>query len=91
MGKRAIVWALAERRTAESQACISSALKDVADIEGLRQAFSELVGIYYRLFLRSGDNRLRRLLDVNVSVTRESLADQVEVFDEHVGKTNYVA
>ncbi|MGX8011450.1 TetR/AcrR family transcriptional regulator [Mesorhizobium sp. ORM8.1] len=49
--KRAIVWALAERRTAESQACISSTLKNVADVEGLRQAFSELVDIYYRLFL----------------------------------------
>jgi len=49
--KRAIVWALAERYTTESQACISSALKDVGDAEGLRQAFSELVDIYYRLFL----------------------------------------
>ena len=49
--KRAIVWALAERYTAESQACISSALKDVGDAEGLRQAFSELVDIYYGLFL----------------------------------------
>ncbi|MDX8525064.1 TetR/AcrR family transcriptional regulator [Mesorhizobium sp. MSK_1335] len=49
--KRAIVWALAERYTAESQACISEALKDVGDAEGLKQAFSELVDIYYRLFL----------------------------------------
>ncbi|MDG4878881.1 TetR/AcrR family transcriptional regulator [Mesorhizobium sp. WSM4935] len=49
--KRAIVWALAERYTAESQACISAALKDVSDAEGLKQAFSELVDIYYRLFL----------------------------------------
>jgi AcrR family transcriptional regulator len=49
--KRAIVWALAERRSAESQACISSTLKDVVDVEGLRHAFSELVDIYYRLFL----------------------------------------
>ncbi|TJV39847.1 MAG: TetR/AcrR family transcriptional regulator, partial [Mesorhizobium sp.] len=39
------------RYTAESQACISAALKDVSDAEGLRQAFSELVDIYYRLFL----------------------------------------
>jgi len=49
--KRAIVWALAERYTAESQACIAAALEDVGDAEGLRQAFSELVDIYYRLFL----------------------------------------
>ncbi|WP_292322493.1 TetR/AcrR family transcriptional regulator, partial [Mesorhizobium sp.] len=49
--KRAIVWALAERYTAESQACIALALKDVDDADGLKQAFSELVDIYYRLFL----------------------------------------
>lgn len=49
--KRAIVWALAERYTAESQACISAALKDVSDAEGLKRAFSELLDIYYGLFL----------------------------------------
>jgi AcrR family transcriptional regulator len=49
--KRAIVWALAERYTAESQACIAAALAGVADTDGLRLAFSELVDIYYRLFL----------------------------------------
>lgn len=49
--KRAIVWALAERYTAESQACISAALKDVSDAEGFKSAFSELVDIYYQLFL----------------------------------------
>jgi AcrR family transcriptional regulator len=49
--KRAIVWALAERYTAESQACISEALKDVGDSEGFKSAFSELVDIYYQLFL----------------------------------------
>ncbi|RVD60932.1 TetR/AcrR family transcriptional regulator [Mesorhizobium sp. M2D.F.Ca.ET.185.01.1.1] len=49
--KRAIVWALAERYTAESQACISAALKDVRDVEGFKSAFSELVDIYYQLFL----------------------------------------
>ena len=49
---------------------------------GVRRVVDELLfQIYYRLFLRSGDNRLRRLLDVNVSVTRASLAQQVEVFD----------
>jgi AcrR family transcriptional regulator len=49
--KRAIIWALAERYTAESQACIASALAGVSDAEGLRSAFSELVDIYYGLFL----------------------------------------
>ena len=49
--KRAIIWALAERYTAESQACISAALADVTDAEGLGRAFSELVDIYYGLFL----------------------------------------
>lgn len=49
--KRAIVWALAERYTAESQTCISAALKDVSDAEGLKRAFSELVDIYYGMFL----------------------------------------
>ncbi|MER9346648.1 TetR/AcrR family transcriptional regulator [Mesorhizobium sp. M0227] len=49
--KRAIIWALAERYTAESQACISAALAGVSDAEGLQSAFSELVDIYYRLFL----------------------------------------
>ncbi|TIR88028.1 MAG: TetR/AcrR family transcriptional regulator, partial [Mesorhizobium sp.] len=44
-------WALAERYTAESQTCISAALKDVSDAEGLKRAFSELVDIYYGMFL----------------------------------------
>ena len=49
---------------------------------GVRRVVDELLfQIYYRLFLRSGDNRLRRLLDVNMPATRESLADHVEVFD----------
>ncbi len=49
--KRAIIWTLAERHTAESQACIAAALTPVSDAEGLRRAFSELVDIYYGLFL----------------------------------------
>jgi AcrR family transcriptional regulator len=49
--KRAIIWALAERYTVQSQACISAALADVSDAEGLRRAFSELVDTYYGLFL----------------------------------------
>ena len=49
--KGAIIRTLAERYTAESQACIASALKDVGDAEGLKRAFSELVDIYYGLLL----------------------------------------
>jgi AcrR family transcriptional regulator len=49
--KRAIIWALAERHTAESQACIAAALAQVSGAEGLRRAFSELVDTYYGLFL----------------------------------------
>src|SRR5437588_4164614 len=49
--KRAIIWALAERYTAESQACISAALAGVSDAEGLGQAFSELVDSYYGVLL----------------------------------------
>lgn len=49
--KRAIIWALAERHTVQSQACIAAALAQVSDAEGLRRAFSELVDIYYGLFL----------------------------------------
>lgn len=49
--KRAIIWALAERYTAESQACIATALAEVNDAEGLCKAFSELVDTYYGMFL----------------------------------------
>src|SRR5438876_8555833 len=49
---------------------------------GVRRVVDELLfQIYYRLFLRRADERLRRLLDVNMPATRESLADHVEVFD----------
>lgn len=49
--KRAIIRTLAERYTTEGQACISAALAGVGDAEGLSQAFSDLVDLYYRLFL----------------------------------------
>jgi methionyl-tRNA formyltransferase len=49
---------------------------------GVRRVVDELLfQIYYQLFLRSGDNRLRRLLELNTSATRESLAERVQVFD----------
>jgi folate-dependent phosphoribosylglycinamide formyltransferase PurN len=40
-----------------------------------------LFQVYYRLFLRSGDDRLRRTLDAGLSVTRQSLEKRVDVFD----------
>ncbi len=47
---------------------------------GLFRVIDELLfQIYYRLFLRSADDRLRRTLDFNGS--REALAKQVDVFD----------
>ena len=49
---------------------------------GVRRVADELLfQIYYRLFLQSGDNRLRRLLELSTSATRASLAERVEVFD----------
>ncbi|TJW16038.1 MAG: TetR/AcrR family transcriptional regulator [Mesorhizobium sp.] len=49
--KRAIIRALAERYTTQSQACIAAALAEVSDADSLRRAFSELVDTYYGLFL----------------------------------------
>ena len=47
---------------------------------GLVRVIDELLfQIYYRLFLRGRDNRLRQLLEMHTS--RETLAAQVEVFD----------
>lgn len=49
--KRAIVRALAGRTHAQSRACITAALRDVRDLDGLQAAFAELVDQYYALFL----------------------------------------
>lgn len=49
--KSAIIRALAERFTADSRACIDSALGGVGNKDGLRKAFSELVDTYYGIFL----------------------------------------
>lgn len=49
---------------------------------GLARVVNELLfQVYYRLFLQSGDDRLRETLGFNGAVTRESLARTVEVFD----------
>ncbi|CAM5410059.1 hypothetical protein MAUB1S_06970 [Mycolicibacterium aubagnense] len=49
--KSAIIRALADRYQKESETCISEALAEVKDKKGLEKAFSELVDIYYGIFL----------------------------------------
>ncbi len=49
--KSAIIRALADRYQKESETCISEALAEVRDGKGLEKAFSELVDIYYGIFL----------------------------------------
>lgn len=49
--KSAIIRALAERYTVESQACIAEALGGVSDAKDLEGSFLALVDIYYALFL----------------------------------------
>ncbi len=49
--KSAIIRALADRYQKESETCISEALAEVRDRKGLEKAFSELVDIYYGIFL----------------------------------------
>ena len=47
---------------------------------GLARVADELLfRIYHRLYLRSGDDRLRRLLDLHAPATRAALASQVDV------------
>jgi methionyl-tRNA formyltransferase len=49
---------------------------------GLARVVNEvLFQIYYRLFLQSGDDRLRRELGFDGAVTRDLLSRRVEVFD----------
>jgi folate-dependent phosphoribosylglycinamide formyltransferase PurN len=49
---------------------------------GVFRVFDELLfQVYYRLFLRPADERLRRVLELSTSATRRSLAEQVEVFE----------
>lgn len=49
--KSAIIRALADRYQKESETCISEALAEVKDRKGLEKAFTELVDIYYGIFL----------------------------------------
>ncbi len=83
--KRAIVRALAERYTIESQACIAEALETVSTPEDLERAFLGLVDTYYRLFLvqpvmrdiwsgTQADNALRELELADSRANAEMLA-----------------
>jgi AcrR family transcriptional regulator len=49
--KRAIIRSLAETYAAESRACVRVALESVRNQKALRQAFSELVDMYYRIVM----------------------------------------
>lgn len=49
--KSAIIGTLAERSNADSRRCIAEALAGVNDMAGLDRAFTELVDVYYGMFL----------------------------------------
>ncbi|PLP60036.1 TetR family transcriptional regulator [Mesorhizobium loti] len=49
--KSAIIRALADRYQKESETCIAEALAGVRDSKALEKAFSELVDVYYGIFL----------------------------------------
>ncbi|PSJ62328.1 TetR/AcrR family transcriptional regulator [Pseudaminobacter soli (ex Li et al. 2025)] len=49
--KSAIIRTLAERYNADGRQCIESALDEVRDMAGLREAFGGLIDTYYGLFL----------------------------------------
>ncbi len=85
--KSAVIRALAERQTEESQACIAAALAGVHDREGLKNAFSELVETYYALFLAepvmrdiwSGTQADKALRDLELADSRANAALLVAV------------
>lgn len=76
--KAAIIRALAEGYHADSRSCIEEALADVSDLDGLGRAFSELVDIYYGIFLAepvmrdiwSGMQADKALADVELAASR---------------------
>ena len=86
--KSAIVYALAERLSAASRACIEAALLKVRDLEGLRDAFSGLVDQYYAIFLSEpvmrdiwsatqADKRLREIELAESRACGKRLADML--------------
>ena len=78
--KRAIIAALADRYHAASRACIGEKLSEVRTLDQFRDAFSELIDIYYQLFLDepairdvwSGTQADKVLLDVELHNSREN-------------------
>ncbi|WP_346772385.1 TetR/AcrR family transcriptional regulator [Chelativorans sp. AA-79] len=78
--KRAIIAALADRYHETSRACIGEALSEVETLDEFRQAFAELIEIYFRLFLGepamrdvwSGTQADKTLLDIELLNSREN-------------------
>ena len=78
--KGAIVRTLAERYNALGRACIEEGLADVADLDGLRDAFGRLIDIYYALFLAepvmrdiwSGTQADKALRDIDLDDSRQT-------------------
>ena len=78
--KGAIVRTLAERYNALGRACIEEGLADVADLDGLRDAFGRLIDIYYGLFLAepvmrdiwSGTQADKALRDIDLDDSRQT-------------------
>ena len=78
--KGAIIRTLAERYNALGRACIEEGLANVADLDGLRDAFGRLVDIYYALFLAepvmrdiwSGTQADKALRDIDLDDSRQT-------------------
>ncbi len=76
--KGAVIRTLAERYNAQGRECIEEGLAGVRDIAGLKKAFSELVDIYYGMFLAepvmrdiwSGTQADRDLRDIDLADSR---------------------
>jgi len=85
--KGAIIGALAERYNEEGRACIRDALAGIADPAELTRAFSELIDIYYGLFLAepvmrdiwSGTQADKALQQIDLTDSRENGALVLEV------------
>ena len=87
--KGAIVRTLAERYNALGRACIEEGLANVADLDGLRDAFGRLIDIYYALFLAepvmrdiwSGTQADKALRDIDLDDSRQTGAMLAAVLD----------
>lgn len=85
--KGAIIRTLAERYNVTGQACIAEGLQGVRDRDGLRQAFGELIDVYYAMFLAepvmrdiwSGTQADKALRDIDLADSRINGAVLAEV------------